>query len=182
MLIIKTDVKKIGMLLIAGLSVAIVIYPTIHELGHSIAALIVGAEVIEFNLLPLPSVLCNVGNVSRCGMVFISIGGNIFPLLLVLISPQRFWSWYSCFTMRWISLWSFIISEVAIISFCFGIPFDKDDITYVLQGNRQSAWIYMLFYLLLIIVTSILIANSKPIKKIISKMENTKRSECGHCE
>lgn len=182
MLIIKNDVKKIGLMLIVGLCVAIVIYPAIHELGHSVVAIVVGAEVIEFNLFPLPSVLCNVGNVSSAGMVLISIGGSIFPLLLAIISPKRFWSWYSCFTIRWISLWSFIISEVAIISFCFGIPFEQDDITYVLQGNRQSVWMYMLFYLLLIFVTSILIASSKPIKKIILEIEGTKRSECGHCE
>lgn len=169
-------------MLIVGLGVAVVIYPTIHELGHSIAAVIAGAEVIEFNLLPMPSVLCNVKNVSSGGMVLISIGGNIFPLLLVIKSPQRFWSWYSCFTIRWISLWSYIISEVAISSFYFGVPLDKDDITHVLQGNRQNAWIYMLFYLLLIIVTSILIAYSRPIKRIISEIEKKKRSECGHSE
>ena len=181
-LIIKNDIKKIGLMLVVGLSVAIVIYPVIHELGHSIVAIIVGAEVIEFNILPLPSVLCNVKDVGSIGMVLISIGGSVFPLLLVIISPKRFWSWYSCFTIRWISLWSYIISEMAIISFCFGVPFDKDDITYVLMENRQSTWIYMLFYLLLIMVTSILIAYSRPIKKIISEIENKKRSECGHCE
>lgn len=163
------------MILIVGLCVAIVIYPAMHEMGHSVAAVISGAKVLEINLFPVPSLLCNVGRVSAIGIVFISISGSIFPLLLVIFSPKRFIGWYSCFTIRWISLLSYIISEVSIILFFCGIPIKEEDITYALLENQQYAWIYMLLYLLLIIVTSVLIVQSKPIEKLLLEIEKSKK-------
>lgn len=170
-LIIKNNIIKSGMLLIVGLGVAIVIYPVIHELGHSIIAVIVGAEIIEITLLPLPSILCNVRNVSEGGMILISIGGSLFPLLLAIIAPKCFWGWYSCFTIRWISLWSFIISEITVVLFCLGISFETEDVMHILKESQQYTWICLVFYLFLIVATSMLIVYSKPINRIISEME-----------
>lgn len=170
-LIIKDDAKKISMMLIIGLCVAVIIYPALHELGHSVAAIIAGAKIIEFNLFPIPSVLCNVRDVNTTGMVLISVSGSFFPLLLVIFSPKRFVGWYSCFTVRWISLLAYIFSEVAVISFVCGKPIKDDDITYALQINQQYAWIFMILYLTLIILTSVLIIKSKPIKYLSLEME-----------
>lgn len=61
-------IKAIG-LLVVGLLVAIIGYPILHELGHAVIALIVGARVVEINIIPLPNVLCDVENIDCASMV-----------------------------------------------------------------------------------------------------------------
>ncbi len=47
----KDFLKIIGIILV-GLFTAVIIYPMLHEAGHSLIALTVGADVVEFNLFP----------------------------------------------------------------------------------------------------------------------------------
>ena len=64
------DILKYLGLFFVGLFVAIIIYPFLHEAGHSMAAILVGAKVIDFNLLPLPYVTCEVSSLNTIIMIF----------------------------------------------------------------------------------------------------------------
>ena len=76
------DVFK-GVLLIAiGLVAAIIVYPFTHELGHSIAAWVSGAQIYEFHLFPIPNVLCRFDSMNLKSVVLVGFGGMLFPAVL----------------------------------------------------------------------------------------------------
>lgn len=78
----------IGIIMI-GLTVAVFIYPFLHESGHSIAAFAVGAEIREFRILPVPYVMCNVAMLSNWQQIMIGVSGALFPFFVSLVLPRR---------------------------------------------------------------------------------------------
>ncbi|HIR53679.1 MAG TPA: M50 family metallopeptidase [Candidatus Onthovicinus excrementipullorum] len=144
------DFIKVMGILWTGILVAVFIYPCLHEAGHMIAALLAGAEVADVQLLPLPSILCNIKNVGAVGQVFIGLAGMIVPALFSLlcrISP--FYFWYAIVVLRGICLLSLIISGVAIVLFQLGIPIENEDMTGVLSV-WPGGWPVLSFLLLLL--------------------------------
>lgn len=79
------DIIKLIAITVTGFFIAVIFYPFLHEGGHSLAAVIVGAKVEEFNLYPLPNVLCNVQSVGTMGLVIIGISGMLFRFLITAI-------------------------------------------------------------------------------------------------
>ena len=55
----KYSIKIIGIFFF-GLLTAIIIYPVLHEFGHSLVAIAVGAKVVDFTLFPTPNLMCDV--------------------------------------------------------------------------------------------------------------------------
>lgn len=76
------DIFKIIKMTIIGLIVAILIYPFTHEFGHTLLSLINGAEVVEFKLLPIPYITCNIGGLTTNEIIAIGFAGNIIPLII----------------------------------------------------------------------------------------------------
>ena len=72
-----------------GLFTAILLYPTLHEAGHSLLALIVGAKVVDFNLFPIPSIMCDVFGVGNTGMIVMGLGGIIIPYVMIEQNCQK---------------------------------------------------------------------------------------------
>lgn len=93
-----------------GLFIAIILYPFLHESGHSLAAFVVGADVTEFCVLPVPYVMCNVASLTEIQQMIIGVSGMAFPIIIALVIPKRwFWTWYIRFVLLGISLLAFII-------------------------------------------------------------------------
>ena len=76
------DLLKILGIFFFGLLTAIVIYPILHEGGHSLVALVVGADVVEFNIFPVPNIMCNVFELSDLRISAIGFGGIFVPYLI----------------------------------------------------------------------------------------------------
>ena len=89
------DTRKLLGILFFGLLTAVVIYPFLHETGHSIAAFLLGAEVLEFNLFPIPNVLCNMKNLPDNRIFLVGLDGLFFPVLFAAVIQKvfhnRFW-------------------------------------------------------------------------------------------
>lgn len=176
----KIVVKRISTMLIVGLIVTIVVYPILHELGHSIVAILFGAEVLEFNIFPYPNVLCNIKSVSSTGIIAISIAGCAFPILFVVKSPSKFIGWYTCFTIRWVCVLSYLISIVSVILFQLDMPVENEDITRALIEKPEYAFEYLMLYLVLTIIIILLIVKSNPTEHLIEQVIKKKKSECSH--
>lgn len=159
--------KSIG-LLIVGLMIAVFFYPFIHEFSHSIIALLVGAEIFEFNILPVPNILCNVSKVDDVGIVAIGLSGMILPFLFsAVIKPKRFWLWYANFLIKGISVLAFLISGIATISFMSGKPIPNEDITQVLGIWQTGKYAILVVLVLLVCAALISIVKDKPIRRCI---------------
>lgn len=99
------DILKYVGLFFGGLFVAIIMYPFLHELGHSMMAILVGTKVIDFNLFPLPYVTCEVSNLNTTSMILIGLAGMFVPSLISInIRSESFWFWYCNLVMKIICL------------------------------------------------------------------------------
>lgn len=127
------NIFKTVALFVVGLAVAIIIYPTMHELSHSVIAIMVGAKVMEINLFPLPNVLCDVTGVDNTGIVLIGLSGMTIPFLVsAVIKPKSFWVWYANYVLKGINFLAFTIAIISSIDFIGGKPLPNDDLTQIL--------------------------------------------------
>ena len=161
------DALKILSILIVGLIVAIFIYPFLHESGHIITAIFVGADVVEFTLLPLPSVLCETAKVGGGGIVAISFGGIVFPLLISLLVPRKwFFTWYLRALLQGISVLALIVSCISVLF----VVNTQDDMHLVLRVWKISKPLLLLILSSNIVVVLSLIFLDGPWDRICKFM------------
>lgn len=162
------DILKYAGLLFVGLFVAIIIYPFLHEAGHSMVAILVGAKVMDFNLLPLPYVTCEVSSLNTTSMILIGLAGMFVPALISIIArPEPFWFWYSNLVIKFICLLSFVISFIAIVLYLFGITIKNEDIIQVIDIWDNGVFVLIITMVLSMIGIIRSIIKQKPLMKIM---------------
>lgn len=140
---------KLGILFCLGLLSAILIYPILHELGHIIAILVVQGEINEVSLFSVPYVSCSVKDLNQYEIAFISLNGNLFPYFISeIIKVKNFWVRYIFFTVRYIVLYSFVITLLSMMfsPILFNI---NDDIIKLLSMFPSLSWCVVYLYVLL---------------------------------
>lgn len=159
----KKDVMKLMLIIGIGFFIALVGYPFLHESGHVIASMLVGAEVLDFTLLPVPSVLCDVSEVETAGLVIIGFGGILFPLLFSLAIPRRwFISWIIRAILQGISVLSLMISCVSVL---FSVN-QQDDMIQVLNFWESGKVVMLMILCSVAILTLIVMILDRPGKRI----------------
>lgn len=174
----KDTVKLLGVLFF-GLLTAVVIYPFLHESGHSLAAVLSGAEILEFNLFPFPNILCNMTNISNIGRVFIGLNGMILPVVfsavISLLSKNKiFWICYVTFILNGIGLLSTVMSIAAIFLFNIGKPIVNEDVTQVMQAIPNSNSFILFLMSAITIWLIVKIKFDKPLEKCLAYFGLTK--------
>lgn len=172
----KCILKYVG-LMITALLVSIVIYPALHELGHAVIALALGVKIIDFNLLPLPYVVCDFTEFSNIKFIATGLGGMALPFgISTVIQPKNFWAWYGVLMIRMICLLSFIISFISIILYMFNIVMEQEDVIKVLSiwENGKILLLCILFFAMIVIFFTIV--KEKPVKRIFSYFSNPKEA------
>ncbi len=167
----KEFLKMVG-LIIVGLLTAVIIYPVLHEGGHSLNAVLVGATVTDFTLFPLPCALCDVIGVSIPGRVFIGFGGVMLPIVVsVLANSKNFWIWYVGTIIKLISVLALGIASYACIQFKFGTPIINEDATQILE-MWPDGWV-ALFVVCLVTIGYILlnVIKQRPIRRCCEYFE-----------
>lgn len=121
-------------IVIVSLFVALVLYPAIHEIGHVIFVVLFGGVVVDFNIFPLPNIVCDISAVSTAGKVLIGLGGMMLTSATFFIKPLRnFWIWYMEFVMKLICEYALVLSVVAVISDSFGLSWSHEDVIQVIE-------------------------------------------------
>lgn len=162
----RKDVLRAGYLLSCGLFIAVIVYPFLHELGHSFAAVLFGAKVIEFHLLPIPNILCNSTGLSTFLLSMIGFSGMMLPFAIsMLIHPKNYYLWYGGFVLKGISLLSFMISIVAVILFLCGSPIVNEDVTQIMNFNALSLWQVLIGVMIPAIICIIAIIKDHPVNR-----------------
>lgn len=128
------DCAKVIMLALVGLIAAVLIYPLLHEIGHALAAVVFGANILDWTLWPAPSTLCDMRGLSMVKQVLIGSGGLLLPIVFSMsIDTRRFWVWYINLVLLGIEILAIIISLIAILRFDLGIPVINEDVTTMLD-------------------------------------------------
>ncbi len=163
------DILKYAGLFFVGLFVAIIIYPFLHEAGHSMMAILVGAKVMDFNLLPLPYITCEMSSLNAISIILIGLAGMFVPALIsIIVRPEPFWLWYCNLVIKFICLLSFAISFVAIVLYLFGVTIKNEDIIQVIDIWDNGVFVLIITMVLSMIgiVRSIMI--QRPLLKIMN--------------
>lgn len=174
------DILKCMGLLFVGLFVAVIVYPFLHEAGHSVVAISVGAKVIDFNLFPLPYVACEVSRLNKISIVLIGLAGMFIPAIIsIIFRPKSFWLWYGSFVMSGTCLLSLAISLVATILYLFGVTIKNEDIVQVIDAWNDGVFFIIISMLLSIVVIICSIMKQKPLNRIMAYFNvPMKKSEC----
>lgn len=168
------DFLKVIFTMIIGLTIAIVIYPLIHELGHFTACKIVGAEVSKFNLFPA-YVNCNISNISKQGVIIIGICGNLIPtivcmLITVLVKPNNIYTWYAKTHLAFTCCLSWVLSLVNIIAIIQGYGdldiVKTEDIAQIVIKYPDIKNICIVLCVVLIVISATCMINKKSVKQL----------------
>ena len=153
-------------LLAVGLLTAIFLYPFLHELGHTCAAIIFGRQVCDFRLFPVPSVMCEMDIINEFAVIVVGFSGMLLPYLLSLVPPRKtFWIWYLWLIISGISLLSFSVSFAGIFMYVSGSPMANEDITQIMKFADEYYVLYLAILIVLAVIRSVQIVYSKPIKR-----------------
>ena len=153
-------------LLAVGLLTAIFLYPFLHELGHTCAAIIFGRQVCDFRLFPIPSVMCEMDITNKLAVIVVGFSGMLLPYLLSLVPPRKtFWIWYLWLNISGISLLSFSVSIAGIFMCVSGSPMANEDITQIMKFADEYYVLYLAILIVLFVIRSVQVVRSKPIKR-----------------
>lgn len=149
-----------------GLIVAVLFYPFLHEFGHSLATMLVGGNIKEFVLFPLPYVVCELNEITNVQIVIIGLSGMLFPIIFsFVIHSNNFWLWLIGLYLNVICFISFVISFISCIKYVLSKPIINEDITQILDITSGNAWIWMMFFLVFAVLITMQIIKSHPIYK-----------------
>ena len=136
----KMLVRSLGLLSV-GLLVAVVIYPTLHELGHALAAILVGARVKAWSVFPLSYVVCDFSGASPQAMAVVSLAGLLFPLLVSSVSCGGFWVWCAQLFLKCAALAALLLSGVTTLLLVNGNGVAQDDMAQLQQWQPYGIWV-----------------------------------------
>ena len=161
----KDALKYFGLLAV-GLLTAIFLYPFLHELGHTCAAIIFGRQVCDFRLFPIPSVMCEMDITNELAVIIVGFSGMLLPYLVSLVPPRKtFWIWYLWLIISGICLLSFAVSIAGIFMYVSGGPMSNEDVTQIMKFADEYYVLYLAILIVLSVIRSIQIVRSKPIKR-----------------
>lgn len=166
MVIRMKDALKCFGLLAVGLLTAIFLYPFLHELGHTVSAIIFGRQACDFRLFPIPSVMCEMDITNKLAVIVVGFSGMLLPYLLSLVPPRKtFWIWYLWLSISGICLLSFAVSIAGIFLYVSGNPMANEDITQIMKFADEYYVLYLAILIVLFIIRSVQVVRSKPIKR-----------------
>lgn len=152
-----------------GLAVAVIGYPLLHEAGHVLAALAVGARVVSVHLLPTPHVVCDMADVSALGIAAVGLGGICLPSALALmLRPRSFGGWYAVLLLRGIGVLACALSLIAVVLYAVGIPLPQEDVVQVIAAHESSAPLLFALLLVLGVATVRAIRRDRPMRRILA--------------
>ena len=166
------DLRKIIWLLIIGLFTAVLLYPTLHELGHSLTTIILGGKVLEFHLFPLPNMLCDGSSVGKIGLVMIGLSGMLIPFLIsISFKPNHFTVWYVMQLIKGISSLAFALSLISLCGRRFGFRIANDDIITALNFWPDGSTFFIITIIAFLLLAIYSICRQQPLKRLCKYFE-----------
>ncbi len=153
--------KYIG-LFAFGLFTAGILYPFLHESGHSILAILLGSRVVEFQILPIPMMVCDAGQKALWQQIAIGFGGMGLPVLFsAVLFTRKFWIWYVGLLLTLINILALVISAVSVFS-----PVPNDDAATILRLWPNGGLTCLMCFLIMIFGLFVAVILSRPVKRI----------------
>ena len=151
-----------------GLFTAVILYPFLHESGHSLFAIALGGEITEFNLLPIPNIVCNVSGLESRAIAFIGLGGLLFPLIFTtLVNIKNFWAWLIGMYVSFITFLSYLISLYGCIAYVYGTPIVNEDVTQIIDHYPNAFLGLIILLIVLMGIVTFQVVKSKGLQRYL---------------
>ena len=166
----KFYLKMCGIFLFSIMT-ALVVYPFLHEISHSVAAILMGAKVYDFQLFPLPYVVCYSDQFSTYEHTVVGIAGLVLPMTFLLFKPKKFCSTVVLYTIKGIVSYAWLLSIISIMCYVWGNIWECEDIIQIiiLGGGNVMLWLAICIVAFLCSISIVL--KERPIKKIMDYFE-----------
>ena len=144
-------------LLILGMVTVLIIYPFLHESGHSLAVVLLGGRIRNFNILPVPYILCQMKEYNKIDFLIVGFSGMLLPYIIsFFIQNRNFWVCYLKVVLRLTCFMSFALGIVSVYLYQKGSAMQNDDVTTILQNSPEYLIFCLTLLILLTIITSVL--------------------------
>lgn len=151
-----------------GLFTAVILYPFLHESGHSLFAIALGGKITEFNLLPIPNIVCNVSGLESRAIAFIGLGGLLFPLIFTtLVNIKNFWAWLIGMYVSFITFLSYLISLYGCIAYVYGTPIVNEDVTQIIDHYPNAFLGLIILLIVLMGIVTFQVVKSKGLQRYL---------------
>lgn len=159
---------KLGWMYILAMFTAIVIYPTLHEVGHFLAALAVGADIVEISIFPFPHVSMFVDAQNALGQAAIGMCGMMFPMICLIFRPRRFVSIVVVGTIMFVNALAWLLSGVAIVANRCGVCWKNEDVITAIQNIKGAETGVFFFCLIALLINIYALFKKKTVCHIMS--------------
>lgn len=165
------DFYRFSSLSLISFSIAIIVYPLIHEFGHIISTAFLGGKIVNVSMFPIPNVYCSVGGINPNGMMLISISGIGLPWFLSLfLKFQRFTLWFGFLIFKLITVYSLLLSVIAIISQKTEYCIKNDDMLIFIQNYSGKSQNIIFILVLMNIILLLNICKQQPIRMLVHNL------------
>ena len=159
---------KLAWMCLVSICTAVFVYPTLHELGHLLAAVMAGAEVLDFSVFPVPYVSMTMNVAEPLHLAAIGLCGMIFPVLCSMMTPKHLTSSVVVYVVRLVNVYAWLLSCLAIVLDQIGLSWKNEDVLTVihyLNGRELTIFSFCVAFLLFCIFFFV---KDKPIRRILS--------------
>lgn len=135
-------VLKILRLILLTITVMLLVYPLLHELGHAAFAVIFGADIKAAGLYPYAYVSVDHSDCTQLQTVWMLCAGSVFPLLCAVPVYKNYYLYYIGITIAVITLVSSLISVFAVFMYpnvSGGISDDYVSLLRIAPGMKAFA-------------------------------------------
>lgn len=158
---------KLSLIGLMGLGAVCVVYPCLHELGHSIMAYVCGAQEVRMGVFPIAYTAYKNTETSLISQVLVGLSGYVFPLCLTLLpTANRFWVWLFMFYVRWTTLCGCGIAIAGLLGAAIRGVYVEEDITRLAMMTQSRAEVWLVGVFLAAVWLLWDIVRQKPIARI----------------
>ena len=137
-----------------------------HEAGHAVSALILGADILDFELFPVSRVDVLISDASRMKAFIISACGGWFPLSALFVPDSGFYYlYYVKLSVGIVSLVNALTSLMSAAGAANGSSALYDDASRLISLYPELYYPVVIHIALLIILSLSFIAFSGPIRR-----------------
>lgn len=167
------DCVKVLLIGVVAFLTVLFLYPVLHELGHGAGAVLCGAQVVELQLFPVPSVLCHISGEPKISAALIGGFGIFLPFFVsLLLRGKLFWVWLTSFCLKVVSAVAFGCSCVAILCHRSNIYWEREDIVTVIRLTQTSPCFWWLLMAVFFCCNIFILYKNKPVERIKAFFEN----------
>lgn len=153
---------------IVALATVVIIYPFLHEMGHYLVALFVGAEIVEISFFPISYVEVLLPHQNVFGQAIVGMAGMLFPMIICFVKPRRLTECTIVYTILLTNILAWLFSCSSIVAKTFGWKWSNEDVLTVITCMGGGELVLFLLCSLLLITCVYVFAKSRPLSRMMS--------------